>query len=85
MLLRDRLLRRGVGVLTWISTKVSLPPDNVPVLICREKELGVLMVEQARFEGKMGGKLPWKVFGTRVALGSVSHWMPMPEPPEVET
>ena len=70
------------GTQGWIRPEDQLPPTNVAILICRQKELGVPMVEQARFEGDLGGKLPWKVYGTRCA--HVDWWMPMPEPPEVE-
>ena len=61
----------------WISVEDRLPPTNVPILICREKDPGVPLVEAARYEGKMGGKLPWKVYGTRCA--HVDWWMPMPK------
>ena len=66
----------------WIRTEDKLPPVNVPILICREKDPGVPLVEAARYQGAAGGKLPWKVYGTRCA--HVDWWMPMPEPPEME-
>ena len=56
----------------WISVKDRLPNAFEPVIVCRE-----------------GGKVEqgykdvcdwWKVYGTRTK--KVTHWMPLPEPPE---
>lgn len=60
----------------WISVKDRLPEHFEPVLICREKN-GSPYVEQGY---KDVGEW-WKVYGTRTK--QVTHWMPLPEPPEV--
>lgn len=59
----------------WISVKERLPERFEPVLVCREKN-GSPYVEQGH---KDVGEW-WKVYGTRTK--QVTHWMPMPEPPE---
>lgn len=60
----------------WISVKDRLPERFQPVLVCREKN-GLPYVEQGC---KDVGEW-WKVYGTRTK--QVTHWMPLPEPPEV--
>lgn len=60
----------------WISVKDRLPEPFTPVLICREKEPGKIIVEQGY---KDLGKW-WKVYGTRITR--VIGWMPMPQPPQ---
>ena len=59
----------------WISVKDQLPERFKPVLICREKN-GKPYVEQ----GYKDVCEWWKVYGTRTK--QVTHWMPLPEPPE---
>lgn len=61
----------------WISVKERLPERFKPVLICREKN-GKPYVEQ----GYKDVCEWWKVYGTRTK--QVTHWMPLPEPPEEE-
>lgn len=58
----------------WISVKDRLPEEFAPVIVCRKGgkvESGMLDVNGW-----------WKVYGTRTK--NVTHWMPWPEPPEVE-
>lgn len=59
----------------WISVKDQLPERFKPVLVCREKN-GSPYVEQGH---KDVGEW-WKVYGTRTK--HITHWMPLPEPPE---
>lgn len=61
----------------WISVKDQLPERFKPVLICREKN-GKPYVEQ----GYKDVCEWWKAYGTRTK--QVTHWMPLPEPPEEE-
>ena len=64
--------------MTWYSTKSCLPDLATPVIVCRRKADGSVSVEA-------GSRMPdgwWKIFGSRTRC--VTHWMPMPEPPEVE-
>ena len=56
----------------WISVTDKLPKKFEPVIVCREDG----KVEQGY---KDVGDW-WKVYGTRTK--KVTHWMPMPEPPE---
>lgn len=56
----------------WISVKDKLPQKFEPVIVCREEG----KVEQGY---KDVGDW-WKVYGTRTKR--VTHWMPLPEPPE---
>jgi len=79
----DALSAKARPMPSWIRPEDRMPPVGRPVLICREKDLGVPIVEQARYLGAVGGKLPWKVYGAN--LSKVDWWMEMPEPPEVET
>lgn len=62
----------------WISVADKLPETFKPVIVCREYKKGTPKVEQG-YRDVNGW---WKVFGCRVK--SVSHWMPLPEPPEEE-
>ena len=60
----------------WISVKDRLPDSFKPVIVCREKAKGEFIVEQGHRD--VNGW--WKVYGTRAK--SVTHWMPLPEPPK---
>lgn len=62
----------------WIPVAEKLPEEFTPVLVCRKKERGCYVVEQ----GCRDMSDWWKVYGTRTK--KVTHWMPMPEPPEEE-
>lgn len=59
----------------WISVKDQLPKEFVPVLVCRRNRQGGQIVEA----GQRGIGGWWLVYGTRTK--SVTHWMPMPDPP----
>ena len=66
------------GLNGWISVEDALPPRFEPVLVCRRWRRGNRVVEQ----GIRDVDDRWKVYGTKT--GGVTHWMPLPEPPEVE-
>ena len=57
----------------WIPVGVRLPKSREHVIVCRKDG----RVEQGVYLGVNGW---WKVYGTNTK--SVTHWMPMPEPPE---
>ena len=59
----------------WIDPNERRPREGERVLICREKEKGELVVEQAWLT--KGGW--WKIFGTNCKR--IVAWMPMPKPP----
>ena len=69
---------RDKNVLTfsrWISVKDWLPERFEPVLVCRERD-GLPYVEEGyRDVGEF-----WNVVETLTK--QVTHWMPLPEPPE---
>lgn len=60
----------------WIPVTERLPDVHKPVLVCREKEPGVLIVEQGCKD--LGDW--WRVYGTRVKR--IRFWMPLPEAPK---
>lgn len=85
----DAITMRGVKIINqfpsavdaatvrWIPVTERLPDTFHPVIVCREKGKGEYVVEQGF---KDVGDW-WKVYGTRTK--NVTHWMPLPEPPEV--
>jgi len=66
---------RGLFPMEWISVKDRLPEKFTAVIVYRTRKGESPIVEQGTLE--LNGW--WKVFGTRTK--SVTHWMPMPEPP----
>lgn len=65
----------GTAIL-WRSPK-DAPPMLKPILVCREKEPGMIIVQEGmRKPGEW-----WKVYGTRVKR--IIAWAEMPAPPEV--
>ena len=72
----DHLIANGVTMQEWISVHDRLPDSFKPVIVCREKAKGELIVEQGHRD--VNGW--WKVYGTRTK--NVTYWMPMPEPPK---
>ena len=85
----DAITMRGVKIINqfptavdaatvrWIPVTERLPDTFRPVIVCREKGKCEYVVEQGF---KDVGDW-WKVYGTRTK--NVTHWMPLPEPPEV--
>ena len=69
-------MRRFKG--PWVDPAESLPRLGERVLVCREREKDVFIVEQAWLTE--GGW--WKVFGTNCKR--ILAWRPMPKPPERE-
>lgn len=61
----------------WISVKERLPNFGIPVLICWD---GYTDIAEYRC-GMVCPKWRTQHYGT-VDLASVTHWMPLPEPPE---
>ena len=68
----------------WIPVSERLPEINVSVLVCWENRTAVRPVSIATFQGEKsscGKCLFWyDGYGAMYA----SHWMPLPEPPEVK-
>lgn len=61
----------------WISVKERLPNFGIPVLICWD---GYTDIAEYRC-GMVSPKWRTQHYGT-VDLASVTHWMPLPDPPE---
>ncbi len=59
----------------WISVKDKLPKTFEPVIICRTSK-GAPRAEA----GSLDVNGWWRVYGTRTK--SVTHWMPLPDPPK---
>ena len=61
----------------WISVKISLPPMELPVLVCRTMKDGKLPevgedCRRTRFKGQ---------WGRTNGFQTVTHWMLLPSPP----
>ena len=63
----------------WISIEERLPESFRPVIVCRNYAKGERKIEQ----GMLTVNGWWKVYGTNTK--SVTHWMPLPEPPKEQT
>lgn len=59
----------------WISVKDRLPRNNGMYIVCNNG-----FVIPAEYATYALGKRSW--FGEFSELHKVSHWMPLPEPPE---
>ena len=69
----------GIKDMCWISTADMLPTVGETVLIVRRSYKGEpVRVEPAtlRPDGR------WKAIGTKFTQQNVSHWMPLPVPPQ---
>ena len=75
----DKILRNRSG--KWISVKERLPKTFEPVIVCRKSTQAKTSYT---VELGMRGLNGWlKVYGTRTK--NVTHWLPLPEPPEGES
>ena len=73
----------------WISVEDRLPEEDEPVLMLitqNADHYGVYQKDSFVVEGNLGhlpsGKKIWQDVYTGNATDDVSHWMPLPEPPE---
>lgn len=62
----------------WISVETRLPETFQSVIVCRESKQAIKTTSVE--EGMRIADGWWKVFGARTK--SVTHWMPLPDPPE---
>ena len=65
----------------WISVEDKLPDRFKPVIVCYTRGKGTLKALRVE-QGYKDINDCWNVYGCQTK--SVTHWMPMPEPPEVE-
>ena len=63
----------------WISVEERLPEDRDWVLVWHT---GYMTPKKAKFEDE--GVVVWVLDGHDSLPGDVTHWMPLPQPPEVE-
>lgn len=71
----------------WISVKERLPEPKKEVLICIRYNTGNVIRETAKYDEEHGD--PWLTsnedYYCSVWDPEVTHWMSLPEPPEVNT
>ena len=65
----------------WISVKERLPPKEVNILTVD----GHRRVRILAFWSKIGKRWKWIENSRFSARNDITHWMPLPEPPEVNT
>lgn len=88
--LADYLIANGVTVTDnnvgckWISVEDRLPTDNSEVLVCRyNSKLCFCTIQIDRYDGYGKWDELNSLYDTNI--WSVTHWMPLPQPPkEVE-
>ena len=77
--LADHLIANGVTVQEWIPVDDRLPEDWTDVLV--SSRFGFL--ETAVYTGNPGKwRIGWN--GDMLEADSITHWMPLPQPPEGE-
>ena len=81
----DHLIANGVTVQKWIPVTERLPNDNERVLVCyinplRKDRPPRMMVGEGTSTQIVKGKVYLWCGGWR----SITHWMPLPEPPKGE-
>lgn len=74
--LADHLLANGVTVQGWIPVKDRLPEDGQSVLTCKNGICDIQIYEKRR-----NG---WLCKGWFWSMATVTHWMPLPQPPKGE-
>ena len=73
----DYLIAHGVTVQEWISVNDRLPEDYSPVLVYKSRH--------SESYGNMGTAYYWNQSRWMGCIGeTVTHWMPLPQPPKGE-
>lgn len=68
----------------WISVKKKMPPDgHRPYLTCRRTPKGRIVIETRYLTHSYYS--PHECYWEGKKVGEVTHWMPLPEPPEVKS
>lgn len=92
--LADYLLSNGITMQKWISVKDRLPNKDGAYLVATNGVSGLQNVKTRWFtkDGEMvdaydlaGQKDVWYLYDSEcgyVSINSVTHWMPLPEPPK---
>lgn len=71
----------------WVPVRERLPEEGVSVLCeCRHTRQGAWFIAVGRIQGKFADLPCWNVPGHNGDFGGISgevtHWMPLPPPPE---
>lgn len=67
----------------WISVKDRMPPDgHKPYLTCRKTVKGRTVIESRYLHTSY--ESPCVAYWEGKKNGEVTHWMPLPEPPETK-
>jgi hypothetical protein len=67
----------------WISVKDRLPEEKEAVLVTDGTDMSVGCLYHKQFEPE--NVIPtYDMSCVEFDLGNITHWMPLPEPPEVE-
>lgn len=79
MKLIDYLIAHGVTVQEWISVKDGLPKHNQRVLVYGTANIQMVAIYDAISKGRH-----WLICGTWYVemTQEVTHWMPLPHPPD---
>ena len=64
----------------WISVEEKLPTDHLKRYLIAFKDAGGSIVDAARYIPGLG----WECYNWDVPQKLITHWMPLPEAPEVE-
>lgn len=72
----SHLIANDVTVQEWVSVKDRLPEDGQSVLTCKN---GVYDIQT--YEERRNG---WLCKGWFWSMATVTHWMPIPQPPKGE-
>ena len=71
-------LKHGVTVQEWISVEDRLPKDGVRVLALHEDGIVRIGISRGCFPAVVS-----RTYAKTFGIVEVTHWMPLPEPPEM--
>ncbi len=81
--LAAELKARQYRLVRWIPVEERLPDERVKVLTCGDDPVeGPFTLIGMREPASIFGPAHWHLRGF-AEFGPVTHWMPLPEPPEV--
>lgn len=72
----DHLIKSGVTIREWVSVTEKLPEESGKYLVCTNRG-NVYQTKFYSYPQEIGGH-----WGQKDKGKSITHWMPLPEPPE---